>query len=364
MSDLIRTTSELKEACAVCRKDGLASLDTEFVWKTTYRPVLGIVQLGSREQCWAIDAMTALDSTPLRELIEDENVVKILHDARQDLQHLHRWTGANPVNVFDTQLAAAFTDFPHGIGLQKLLQDAIDIALPKTETLTDWTQRPLTSSQIAYALDDVRYLPALKDELIRRASELGTLEWMFEEQAKYDDAALYEELSPEDAWLKLRLRRLRLDARQRAILQAVAACREEIAQQWNLPRSWLGDDSSLIDMALKGRVGRIVHRYKGGAESLRALYTVAIERARRLTDEECPPNPNRYYIEEVRDAADCALEFLAEKAAALHVDASVIANRATLTAFIDDVNDESNPLANGWRYEAVGKEIAERYFVE
>lgn len=363
MSDLIRTTAELKEACAICRADGIISLDTEFVWKSTYRPVLGIVQMGSREHCWAVDVMTALDPTPLRELIEDEEILKILHDARQDLQHLRRWTGAIPVNVFDTQLAAAFAEFPHGTGLQKLLMEAIDIGLPKTETLTDWTRRPLTSAQIAYALDDVRYLPALKDELVRRASEFGTLEWMFEEQAKYDNAELYEELRPEEAWLKIRLRRLRLDSRQRAILQSVAACREEIAQQWNVPRSWLGDDASLIDMSLKGKIGRLIHRYKGGGESLRALYSVAIERARGLAEEECPPDPTPHYIDEVREAADKAMKFLAEKAAEHHIDASIIANRATLTAFIDDVTDETNPLSSGWRYAVVGQEISERYEV-
>ena len=77
MSDLIRTTTELEEACGCVRADGVLSLDTEFVWMRTYRPQLGIVQMGCREACWAIDCMTGLDTTSLKVLIEDEDVVKI-----------------------------------------------------------------------------------------------------------------------------------------------------------------------------------------------------------------------------------------------------------------------------------------------
>ena len=89
MGSLIRTAAELEGACRRVKADGVLSLDTEFVWMRTYRPQLGIVQMGGRERCWAIDCMTGLDTSALKALIEDEDVVKILHDARQDLTHLH-----------------------------------------------------------------------------------------------------------------------------------------------------------------------------------------------------------------------------------------------------------------------------------
>jgi len=365
MGDLIRTTAELEDACAKARAEGLVSLDTEFVWIRTYRPQLGLVQIGCRSGCWALDTMCGMDVSALCALIADAGVVKILHDARQDLTHLRHYTGAMPRNVFDTQLAAAFADFPGGIGLQRLLQEAIDVGLPKTETCTDWTRRPLSEAQVKYALDDVRYLPELRDELLRRADALGTRAWFEEESLRYDDAGLYEDYDPEEVWKRVKLRRVRIDGKGRAVLRAVAALREELAQKWNLPRNWLGDDESLAEMAAAGRVGHLNHRLRGGqGDTVRALYAEAIAKAAALPEDEWPEDPRRYYIEEVRDAADAALDWLAERAAALHVDAGVIANRATVTAFVDDVNDETNPLANGWRYEAVGREMAERFGVE
>jgi len=136
MTYVIRTTSELEAACDQGCDAGVLALDTEFVWRNTYRPRLGIVQMGAGgDASWAVDVMQGLNPAVLADVIADASVVKILHDARQDLQHLRHYCGAFPQNVFDTQLAAAFAGFPQGYGLQKLLLEAIDVGLPKTETV-------------------------------------------------------------------------------------------------------------------------------------------------------------------------------------------------------------------------------------
>ncbi len=365
MGDLIKTTAALEAACEKARAEGVLALDTEFVWMRTYRPQLGIVQMGCRAGCWALDCLCGMNTDALKNLIEDASVVKILHDARQDLTHLRHYTGCAPVNVFDTQLAAAFAGFPSGMGLQKLLLEAVDVGLPKTETLTDWLQRPLSEAQVAYALDDVRYLPDLRDALLARAESFGTRAWLEEDLRRYDDVAEYEDYDPDQVWKRVKTGRARLDGRGWAILRAVAALREDMAKKWNLPRNWLGDDASLADMAEKARVGHLSHRLRGGqGETIRALYAEAVAQAAETPEEDWPENPKPHYIAEVKDAADKAVAWLAEKAAALHVAPGAIANRATVTAFVDDVADDSNPLATGWRHEAVGREMAERFGVD
>ena len=362
---LIRDKGALESVCAKARAESLLALDTEFVWTRTYRPQLGIVQLGCRAANEAVDAMCGMDVTPLGELIADASVVKILHDARQDLSHLRHFTGACPHGIFDTQLAAAFAGFPAGIGLQKLLFEAVGVGLPKTETCTDWTRRPLSPAQVAYALDDVRYLPDLRDELLRRADGLGTRAWLEADLARLDETSSESDAGPDGQWKRVKLGRVRLDGRGRAILRAVAACREEMAKKWNLPRGWLGDDGSLTAMASSGRVGRLVHRLRGGqGDTLRVLYDAAIREALALPEEDWPADPRPRYIAEVREAADAALAWLETRAEELHVAASVIANRATVMAFVDDVNDETNPLGSGWRHEAVGRELAEKFGVD
>lgn len=365
MGDLITTTAELSSACDAARAGGYLSLDTEFVSRQTYYPNLGIVQLATIDGCCAVDCMKGLDRSCLGAALSDKDIVKILHDARQDLTLLRRFTGANPLSVFDTQLAAAFAGFRSGIGLQQLLFEALDIGLPKTETCSDWTCRPLSDAQIRYALDDVRHLAALRDELLRRADSFGTRPWLEEEMTCYNEASLYEECPPEEMWRRVKLRHARLDRSGFAVLRSVAAVREALAREWNLPRLWLGTDESLVEMSGLGKVGRLVHRLgEGRARQLRLHYDEAIAAALGTEEEQWPEDPRVHYIPEVLDAADDAVEWLSERATALHVDPGAIANRATVTAFVDNVDDESNPLSHGWRWDAVGRDMAERFGVD
>ena len=97
-SPIIRTTPELDAACARARTAGVVALDTEFVWTRTYRPRLGLVQIGTPDACWGLDCLQGLNPTVLGDLIADASVTKILHDARQDLELLWHYTGAKPQN--------------------------------------------------------------------------------------------------------------------------------------------------------------------------------------------------------------------------------------------------------------------------
>lgn len=370
MEALIRNTPSLDAACTAAQAGGILALDTEFVWMRTYSPILGIVQMADADgNCHAIDCLLGTNPASLGKLIADGHITKILHDARQDLEHLRHYTGVCPQNVFDTQLAAAFAGFPGGIGLQKLLAEAINVNLPKTETRTDWTQRPLTDAQVDYALDDVRYLDELRLKLLANADELGTRAWLEEELQRYNDPALYADLAPDDAWKKVKCGRIRLDGAGRARLQAIAAVRETKAREWNLPKTWLSDDQSLAEIAerpIKGGTPRFRHRLKnnGQRDTLSAFYAEALAQSADLPEEDWPADNHVRYLPEVQEAADNALVWLREKAATIHVDATTIASRATVTAFLDNPEDDTNPLAHGWRLETVGRELAALFAVD
>ena len=364
VSPIIRTTPELDDACARARTAGVVALDTEFVWTRTYHPRLGLVQIGTPDACWGLDCLQGLKPTSLAELIADPSVTKILHDAHQDLELLWQYTGAKPQNVFDTQCAAGFAGLSGKIGLQKLLEEVLNVGLAKTETCTDWTQRPLTDAQVRYALDDVRYLAELRQALLARAEELGTRSWLEEELEKYDDPNWYADTDPQEAWRRIKTGKLRFEPRHYAVLRAVAAVRETSAQEWNLPRNWLGDDLSLIDMAFKGRAGFFKHRLHGGQRDAMSMrYSAAIKEAFVLPPEEWPSDPRPHYIREVLEAADKAIEWLRSRAEEINVDAALIASRATVTAFIDNPDDVENALAASWRYESVGREMLAKFAV-
>lgn len=367
---MIRTAAELAEVCGTLRTGGVAALDTEFVWRNTYKPMLALIQLGAADgTSWLEDCLQRVSPQPLAELIEDPHTVKILHDAHQDLEHLYHYTGAKPVNVFDTQLAAAFAGLPAGLSLQKLVAEIVGITLPKTETVTDWTRRPLTDAQVAYALDDVRYLGEVRAALLERAEKLGTRAWLEEDMQRYADPTRYGEPDPEEIWKRVKCGRVRLDGRGFAVLRELAATREAYARTWNLPKPWLADDLSLAEMAAAQTTAsarlRFRHRLsnRGQRDLLAGYFAAAVRKGLEVPEDELPLNPRPRYLPEVLDAADAALAFLRTRAEEIHVDAVTIANRATVTAWVDNPEDASNPLANGWRYETVGREIAERFQV-
>lgn len=360
MKEFIVDNAGLTEACGEMRAAGVAAVDTEFVWMRTYRPVLGIVQFGcGRDACGAADCLKPLDPAPLGALIADGSVVKILHDAHQDLALLHAYTGALPANVFDTRLAAAFAGHRYGIGLQKLLAEEMGIELPKTETRTDWTRRPLSPQQLEYALDDVRYLPELREKLLETIAGRGMVPWLEEDLAAIGAPESFAELDPAEAWHRVKLGPVRLDPRGFAVLRAVAAARENFARKWNMPRSWVTDDITLAEIARDRMVGKIVHRgLRGGmVHDVAAAYETALADALALRESEWPEPPSRRPDPKVRAAVDSAVARIAKKAEELKVDPQLVASRADVTTLVTDPDDESNPLTHGWRREAVGEEL-------
>ena len=370
---LIRNTPDLKEACDALVAGGVAALDTEFVWRASFRPHLAIVQMvGADGVCRALDCQLGTDVAPFAAVVSAPAVVKILHAAHQDLELIHHYTGAVPVNVFDTQLAAGFCGHPSNLGLQKLLYEVLDVGLPKTETCTDWSQRPLTDAQVRYALDDVRYLVALRQALLTQCDSFGTRAWLEEDLLKFESPEAYGEMEPDEAWKRVKNASRYLRPFGLAGLRAVASVREVRAREWNLPRAWLGEDGSLIALAERLQRGektfpnvRFRHRLKNNAQRdhLAADYAAALTEASRLPEEDWPLPVQPDYPSEVRDAADKAHDYLVARGEELHIDPALFANRAQLLAFVDDPEVPDNPLAEGWRFETVGRTIIERFYV-
>lgn len=343
------------------RNEGIAALDTEFVWRDTARARMALVQLADAAgESAALDCLEVPAPEPLAALLRDAGTVKILHDAQQDLWHLRHFTGAAPVNVFDTQLAAAFCGCPRQVSLQKLVQETLGVELPKTETVSNWCRRPLTPAQVDYALDDVRYLGRAREILRERAARAGTREWMEEDMKRYDDPELYAAPEPRDAWRRVKCGRVRLDAAGYGRLRALAATREEMSQLWDLPKSWLTEDGSLAEIAANGDL-RFRHRLprKELRGQLTECYTEALKTAEPLDAAEIAAVFPRYSPETLK-AADAAMEWLKTRAGEMGLEPGLIANRAAVTAWVATPNARS-PLARGWRHEHAGREIAEKF---
>ncbi len=248
---MIQTTEALATLVTKAKECDAIALDTEFVWERTYYPKLGIIQIAfSDEDCQLIDPNAINDLDPLNDLLADRKVVKILHDAPQDLAILHHATGTAAQNVFDTRLAAGFAGLPATLSLSNLIKELLDIELAKTETRTDWLQRPLDEKQIDYALDDVRYLRALRILLLSRIVGPKIKSWLQEELNLLNNPKNYLENGSTERYRKLRGAN-KLDSQSLAILKNLYLWREEKAQIKDRPRGHILKDATLVHLARK-----------------------------------------------------------------------------------------------------------------
>ena len=161
----IARPDELKRAVARWRGAPALAIDTEFVRERTYFPRLGLIQVGDGEIASLIDPLALSDLSPLEEILDAPETLKVIHSASQDLEIFFRVFGRFPRPILDTQEAAAVAGVGAGLGFGRLVADRLGVELAKGETRTDWTARPLSEAQLAYAAADVAYLMPLYGSL-------------------------------------------------------------------------------------------------------------------------------------------------------------------------------------------------------
>ena len=156
---MITTTQQLTEVCDRFAQLPFVTLDTEFIREKTYWPILCLIQIASKDEAYCIDPLAkGIDLTPLFNLLKNEQVVKVFHAARQDIEIFYHLTGFVPTPLFDTQVAAMVCGFSESVSYQQLVQELTNTAIDKSMRYTDWSKRPLTDTQVAYALHDVTHL--------------------------------------------------------------------------------------------------------------------------------------------------------------------------------------------------------------
>jgi ribonuclease D len=174
-----------------------------------------------------IDPLAIADLTPLGSLLADSNVEKVFHDADYDLRILDRDYSFRARRMFDTRIAAQLVGEP-SIGLAALLERYLGIKLAKTHQRADWSLRPLTPAMLAYAADDTRHLPALRDALRQRLQALGRLAWAEEEFVWLEELRWSPPGEAGEAYLRIKGAKV-LQPRSLATLRELVAWRDGLA---------------------------------------------------------------------------------------------------------------------------------------
>jgi ribonuclease D len=357
---LVTATDALQQLCDRLRGEEFVTVDTEFIRERTYWPELCVVQVAGAHEVAVIDALTPeIDLTPLGELLADPAVTKVFHASRQDIEIFVLRFGAVPTPLFDTQIAAMVAGFGDQVGYDAIVASLTGGSIEKAHRFSDWSVRPLSPAQIAYAAADVTHLREVYTRLRAQLEKDGRLEWVAEELADLADPGNYR-ADPETMWERLRPRSG--NRRFLGVLRAVAAWREREAQRVNIPRQRLLRDETLLEIAATApatpdelaRSRGITRGFADGRTGASLLSAVAAAKALPLSA--LPDQPR------ARDAArpSPALVSLLKVLLAAKCEHHHVAAR--LVASSDDIDrlalEEAPAIAalHGWRREVFGED--------
>lgn len=250
---LIASPAELEGLIAHLRDSGRFAFDTEFVSEDTFEPILCLVQVATRDRLAAVDPLALADFSPFWDVVHDPAVEVVMHAAGEDLRIDRLRSGRLPGRVVDVQIAAGLVGFGYPLSLGNLVSQTIGVSLAGGETRTDWRRRPLSAGQIRYALDDVRYLLDVADELDQRLDALDRREWA---EAEY--LGMIESIrsrDDEDRWRRLSGLH-QLSRRGLEVARRLAEWRREDARRSNRPLRQVLRDDLLVAVAKRQPANR------------------------------------------------------------------------------------------------------------
>ena len=364
-SNYIADQDSLRRLCQQLLGTKRLALDTEFVGENSFVPRLELLQIATEECCAAIDVPAVESLDALIPSLTDVSVEKVVHAGRQDLELLHTHLGRLPAPIFDTQLAAAMVGYGTQVGYAPLVQRVLGNTLHKEHTLTNWSQRPLTTEQVEYALEDVRFLLPLHTHLAHRLTTLGRLDWVREEFSNLAARPAHESNDP-----RRRYERIKgwdsLRPRAAAVLRELAAWREEEARRRNVPRGRVVRDDILLELArrapnsadalrsMRGCSPSLVDRY--GERLIELIAMGSAVPASQLPDIRRTPKPDPDTAGRT-DLLQAVLKACAHKAS---IAPTLLATTSDLQALVEakgGLEKLEVPILKGWRRQIAGETL-------
>ena len=245
-SSLIVTQSEFNDLCAHIREAGEVAFDTEFVSEFTYRPELCLLQFATRERCVAVDPYQIDDLTAWWDIMLDPAVTVVIHGGREEVRFCVTNTLQAPTGIIDVQIAEGLHSPSFPLGYTALVQRVMGIRISGKETRTDWRRRPLTDSQIQYALEDVEHVLGIWDRQKADLVNRVRMDWAQSEFQRMVDEVAGERTR--ENWRRIPGLQ-RLNPRELAVLRELHAWREEESLQRDRPARRTLRDDLLLELA-------------------------------------------------------------------------------------------------------------------
>jgi len=359
-TSLITDSAALRRFIDELQAAPFVTIDTEFLRDKTYWPQLCLVQIAGPDHAAAIDTLApGIDLTPLIELLNNRQILKVFHAARQDVEIFYKLAGSIPTPIADTQVMAMVCGYGDAASYETLATKLAHATIDKSSRFTDWARRPLTDRQLKYALSDVTYLRVVYEKLHQKMEKSGRTEWVADEMAILTDTATYD-LDPQASWQRLKIRSDK--PRFLAVLRELAAWREREARERDIPRSRLIKDEQLLEIAAHPprdaeALGQCRGLSKGFAEGRMGEAILAVvKRGTDLPEADCPKMKPRPDLPAGLGPLIELLRVLLKTRCDQHeVAQKLIANSDDLERIAADDDAEVQALT-GWRRQVFGEE--------
>lgn len=345
---------EMVEQLAAAR---LLAVDTEFVRTNTFYPRVGLLQIASPECCFLVDPLQGLSLQGLQALLFAEPTRLIMHACSEDLEVLLGLFGDLPATVFDTQIAASMVSRDQQLGLQKLILNYCGVEIPKDETRSDWTKRPLTENQMRYAALDVVCLLKVYAAISEKLLAEGRMSWCEEECRRLVDS--YRREAPIEDYYRTMGDAWKLSGKKLVVLKALATWREQMARQLDKPRGFIFSDRELFAIAdkLPQSLSQLVEVGDFKPVQIRRYGEEVLKVAEQALsgDEESLPRVPKPFNNAVKKVVKAIKPVLEKRAVELDMATDRLSNRRNLEKLVK-AKLEGNSLPDyyqGWRQTAL-----------
>ncbi len=345
------------------------AVDTEFIRRSTYFPITGLIQISEGDKAVLIDPLAIDEWQPLKALMVNPSVMKVFHACSEDMDVFDRLLGVLPTPFYDTQIGEAYASAQWSLSYVKLIFEYLQIAVDKDETRSDWLQRPLTEAQKRYAALDVVYLAKVYPMQIARLEAKNMLEWVMEdcESLKWQ----YQmNADPEQNWDGVKTA-WRLPPAGLTLLRLLFIWRDEQARKEDVPKGQILKDRTLWSLA---KIMPTHHKAISEAEEITGrqhrLYGETVLKKVALVNELSADQYQRPLEiplpSQAGELTKAIKSFVRERADALGIAPEAMMKRKLLDPLVRHLFDGTdidwqNPALTGWRRKEIVDPVLEKF---
>tara|TARA_Y100000996_G_scaffold276879_1_gene218298 strand:+ start:3370 stop:4434 length:1065 start_codon:yes stop_codon:yes gene_type:complete len=347
---LVNTDKKLQNIISEIKSSRIIGLDTEFIRESTYFPKLALLQIATNNNNYCIDVINIADKNLLIDILVDEDIIKVIHSSKQDLESIFTYYKYYPKNIFDTQIAFNFLHNETNPSYSKLVKKYFEVPLKEGSWRTNWLQRPLSEEKIEYACNDVKYLIKLHHILYEQLQREQKLDWCIEEicnDLEIDNVIV----KPRDIWKRLNLPN-KINNHQLVTLKKVAELRENEAIDKDIPRKWIMSDTLMIKISTckTNQLDQVI------SDTKIKLSTRILEKIKEIimkNDTILIKNNNSIDIDEYHKLIEKCNNIMDSIAAQYNIAPSFIANKKDIENFAR--GNKNVRFLKGWRFNIFGK---------